>query len=460
MEVSQVQSHPHRNWGFSKEAVFALICVAVGAVGLKLVYDPMFWNDTFFRDHPVGSERRIQVGTLEPIRIGIRSRAAGSPVWNDIDSTSHPIFDGQSVFTNDSGRAMIRLNSGLTAEISESSLITIYQEKSVENESSNALPVLQVQQGVASLNSEAHAKPAKLLVDGKVFEVKKQSSGDSFSMKVSRVVDVRNDGSLRLEVTQGQSVQIESKGVTKVLKAGEVASLSLLGGASAVPQLRIQDQQVVKIRDSRPKKFEIKPITLGQNDVSFASVTQPESLEQLWIPVEWPKIEGAEAYRLEITTESGRSIASQSMKENRWIWKLSDFDYRAFQYRVSALFEDGERLTSDWKKLELQPVTPEMTAPIRDARLFLDDPDRSPLVWKKTRLTLGYEIQLSQDIEFRKQAFSQQTSQNFIWLTRLGRGKWYWRVRAMLSQGVSEWSDTSSFTWSDSSPAPSEPSPE
>ena len=452
----------------------AIIFMALGAVGLRVINHPTFWNDYFFQDAPVGASHKKVIGTLEHQKGGVRFRPAGSPVWTDLMATTSPIHEGQYIFTDSNGGALVRLEDGLIAEIQESSLIAIFGGKRESTDSKTGLiaPLFQVKRGAAKLKLPPQLKKAILIVDGKVLELN-NTEGKDVELKVTRAQPESNQAfeGTNIEVSTGASIELLQEGKTQVIHAGEIAALKL----SINPQTRetIASSIIVvnspteplpqttavpqPVQPAEPLPIAAQKFVVPQLALNPPKMDKTSNLAEWVIPLKWQRVPGAAAYLLEIVSESGNAVVQQRLIQTHFNWKLTSLESRKFKYRVTAMMTANQSQESEWEKIELNVIPPTITGPVSGVTLNSSDSSRPPLTWNKTQLSTQYEIQLSTSAEFKGTVNSHVSIQNVYMPDDLAEGVWYWHVRAKVVGGVSEWSASRSFTWvkgeSDAAPA-------
>jgi hypothetical protein len=192
---------------------------------------------------------------------------------------------------------------------------------------------------------------------------------------------------------------------------------------------------------SAPRAFSVN-LTLTPAQTSVSAVAYPRFT--------WTAYPAALAYRLEVATDAAFQHPVDSYPVTR-----STVSYTApsalpngiYFWRVSVDLGAGFVPSPVSSSFTISPtaLAPRLSQPTNAAVLVTASPT---LIWLATTSagSYTYQIQIDDDLAFRSPALDQAVNDLFL-TTTLPDGRYYWRVRAVNSLGVtSAWSSVASFT--------------
>ncbi len=200
------------------------------------------------------------------------------------------------------------------------------------------------------------------------------------------------------------------------------------------------------------------PSEVDQNDMNgnkILSLQNPvngTSLETPDLTFTWNKINGATGYHIAI--DEGKTFLSpeltQKTPDNSYT-PTKEFSLGTYYWRVRARDADG--VWGDWTPVWsftliqtlIPPPAPVLIAPKDES----DTKNKTPLFsWNTVNDAVNYELIVDDDADFNSPIIHDSTipKAEYTPASSMPLGTYYWRVRALNSKQISDWSSTKTFT--------------
>ena len=164
-------------------------------------------------------------------------------------------------------------------------------------------------------------------------------------------------------------------------------------------------------------------------------------LEAFGITLRWKPVDGAKAYRVQITDSTGKKAVDKSVSGTRYLIPKGALSSTNFTYQIRAEFENGYRAVSKMEKFAFKFNPPTLALPKNNATVSLQDPEvvkqKGVLFsWQRTTFTENYEFEIAVDPQFQR-VFKKMTlkeQDNFMVFRNLRPATYWWRVTSVASE--------------------------
>lgn len=296
-----------------------------------------------------------------------------------------------------------------------------------------------------TLNAPAPCEPP----EGKIFPFHPEGATIQFSWDRRPVTRYR----IELARDKGFSGKLESRSETK-----PGASARMESPGTVYWRVRGLDPDTAW---SRARSFKVAlpvPEPLQPEDGATVELTGPSvSVELSWKPVPV-----ADSYFVDLRRKGGRGRKHPYQTRDTQIL-ARDLPAGAYAWRVRTALDSGpesdpspERtfvLIPGKQRIPEAPATdgypapPKLLAPEDGTRIVTPTPQPVLLFWQLAEGAAGYEVELSRQGGFSRVEVRRGVKGPMVSIAELPQGTWYWRVRAVDSDGVpGEWTDAWVFT--------------
>ncbi|MBX9769294.1 MAG: hypothetical protein K2X47_18600, partial [Bdellovibrionales bacterium] len=181
-------------------------------------------------------------------------------------------------------------------------------------------------------------------------------------------------------------------------------------------------QVLTELALPQPPAPELKPTNV---DVGFNAKNNV-------VKFNWPTVEGAKGYRIEISRDENFETQLNSQDVTTNSYELKDLPEGKVHWRVRA---HDEEKTSDWSKgdFNLKPKKAVLTPPslrgeLARIAITADDSALSTFQWDAVEGAEAYRVEISDTPDFKRIVSSGYTKQNFAKLPLQNSRDYYWRV--------------------------------
>ncbi|MBM9502625.1 hypothetical protein JWG44_20425 [Leptospira sp. 201903071] len=368
--------------------------IQVGALSLLVFFISLF---LFWREGAAdfGEGRKETVGNITFKYRTAQRKFSDRMIWQDVEQ-NFPIFNHDSVRTDELSEAVVTLTSGTKFELDPRSMIVINLKEEEE--------LLELEEGSVRVQT---AKPVTLS-SGKT-TLKSQDDSSLF-----RITRSANGEENFIESTKGNLKWVGSNQENKILKEGEkakVANDSFLTIREELELLEPQDNHRIF-----PETGEAKISFRWNGNGTMSSGFLEISLNRNFSPLILKK---------EIRAET----AETNLPEGIYFWRISSSDKK----KISA--------TRKFRVLPNPPVT--LLFPLKNT--LLEGSSLQSFRWKPSRLATGYVLEISESPDF-KNGLRQLTVFKTSISIPLSSGKYHWRVKSFSNlPGTESISETRSF---------------
>lgn len=382
---------------FRKEIQVGALSLFVFAISLFL-----FWKED---TADFGEGRKETVGNITFKYRTAQRKFSDRMIWQDVEQ-NFPIFNHDSVRTDELSEAVITLSSGTKFELDPRSMIVINLKEDEE--------LLELEEGSVRVQSE---KPVTLTSGKTTIKSENQSTLFRLTRGESGEENV-------IESTKGSLRWIGSNKESVVLKEGEKAKFV----NDSFAQIR-DEWKLLEPQDNHrifPDSGEAK-ISFRWNSNGGASGFLEISLNRNFSPLILKK---------EIKGES----ADTNLPEGIYYWRILSSDRK----------KNSE--TRKFRVLPNPPVT--LLFPLKNT--LLEGSSLQSFRWKPSRLATGYILEISESVDFKK-GLRQLTVFKTSISIPLSAGKYHWRVKSFSNlPGTESISETRSFQVEKNESAPQE----
>ena len=255
-----------------------------------------------------------------------------------------------------------------------------------------------------------------------------------FKFEGSGVLQIAKDDQFRNIVLNQRADQIYSWPVTELGRF--FWRVRTDAGESSIQSFELQPGEVLPAPAFERAPSEIKLEVLDSSSMWLPSIfLQPAYAQEFVADFSWPKVEGANAYLVEIfsSTSSKKPILSKKVQTENFKWIGAPL--RVVYWRVRAI-DAWERLgrAGELVKTALLPPTGwentdvDLYAPKHKTQTEVNE--RVRFEWAKSQGVKKWTWLLSRDLSFNKPERTYQTKNNYLVVENLPVGNWYWKVLA------------------------------
>ncbi|MCG6194386.1 hypothetical protein LFX25_14145 [Leptospira sp. FAT2] len=352
--------------------------IQVGVLSLLALCVSLF---LFWREGAAdfGEGRKETVGNITFKYKTAQRKFSDRMIWQDVEQ-NFPIFNHDSVRTDELSEAVVTLTSGTKFELDPRSMIVINLKEEEE--------LLELEEGSVRVQSTRSIS----LASGKTV----LKSADKSSL--FRITRDETGGDNLVELTQGTLKWIGSDQKTKEIKEGEKARV----GHESLQPIKEEWTLLEPVDNHRifPETGEAKILFRWKPVPSIPNVVLEVSLNRSFHPLIFKK-------------ESKGDFADASLPEGIYYWRL-----------ISA---DKTKL-SEVRKFRILPNPPvTLLFPLKNTSL--EGGELQSFRWKPSRLATGYILEISDSSDF-KSGLRQLTVFKTSISIPLSGGKYHWRVKS------------------------------
>ncbi|XDD50986.1 hypothetical protein AB3N59_04180 [Leptospira sp. WS92.C1] len=368
--------------------------IQVGLFSLLVVTFSLF---LFWKEETTGFDegRKETVGNITFKYRTAQRKFSDRMIWQDVEQ-NFPIFNHDSVRTDELSEAVVTLVSGTKFELDPRSMIVINLKEEEE--------LLELEEGSVRVQSSKSVS----LISGK----NELKSGNESSL--FRVTRDETKGENLVESSQGNLKWISSGKETGTIKEGEKARV----GNDVLHPIR-EEWELIEPTDNHrifPETGEAKIGFRWKSGIGEETGLLEVSLSRSFTP-------------LILKKEFKGDSSEVHLPEGIYYWRLISFDKK----KISG--------TRKFRILPNPPVT--LLFPLKNTSL--EGSVLQSFRWKPSRLATGYILEISESTDF-KSGLRQLTVFKTSISIPLSEGKYHWRVRAFsVLPGTSSVSETRSF---------------
>jgi hypothetical protein len=379
--------------------------ISLGVIGLASVNQPNLWNR--WLEEP----SRSTVAELVPISGTIRLKKDSFAFWQDVQNPreSHPLGDGDTLFTGPDGRAKLKLPDGTTAELQPSSLIVVHAPPPAERLSEfieREPSAIEVRQGSLGLKLAHPRSAVRVMSRGKVLRIEA-----SDQPAVLRLDASGPGGGVQIVAEKGSALRVKAhEGPAVVLHSGETAAV-----------------------DAKSEKLRLTPLVLEPRapragETRIASPGASASFS--WAPLDTARIS---ELKLEL-----RGTATLALDADPRAGTLSAaLQPGSYEWRLVATSTEGTSIESPWRSFQLIPlVAPQALAPL-DGAQFTGHEAKVAFRWHPASLRSETELEITRpsDPEWKMTQKIQGQGNEVV----LPEGNYEWRLRSLTGSEPSPW---------------------
>lgn len=181
-----------------------------------------------------------------------------------------------------------------------------------------------------------------------------------------------------------------------------------------------------------------RTLAVASNPAGSTRLVDVSKLDRLDVQLEWSRVPGSESYDVAIYRD-GAVFRRARVRDPRYVLTLEALVAgMKLEYEVSVK-SGGKLITSGLRPIRIDIAAPALVEPNDGATV--EPVGVRTFTWARTVLTLGYEYEVARDPGFERVELQGKAQQNFFVTQFKDPGPRWWRVRSMLSDGSSAWSE-------------------
>lgn len=378
--------------------------IVVGASALLITSLSIFLYADFNRKIDAGNLK--QIGTITFKRQVAQRKYLAQVVWEDVEQDV-PVFNNDSIRTATDSEAVIHLGDGTDINIDENSMIMLSSLEDSIN--------INFEHGTISANRSGVSG-----VDIAAINIRSQDTTVSIDKSNIQLTQMDNQ-SLDLTVSDGTAKVMSGKEETLV-NTNEKALISADRKETRIVKLNFV------LKEPGPDRFYMLDVQPG--DITFM----------------WDAEGNVQDFTLEISGDRDFKKILVSRKTGAGKQSVEKFNSGMYYWRVSAFNVDTKQQEySEIRKVNLlfnKPVKP--VAPYQGELISQTAGENAvSFRWVDEEPANDYELEISQDKEFKAPGAIHKTKLKNIVIDNLTQGEYYWRVKSNITTGVDTFSRTS-----------------
>ncbi len=414
------------NWKRFKER-FLGVDAAIVVLGLLLFSVAMYFfmqNDGLVEVDP--NSKAAAVGKISVAKNNVRRRTQSGFVWSSVN-VKDTVFEGDSIFTDDTADATIDLENGNRVQIDPKSLVVV----KTRNRG------LQIDLRYGSLTGKVSKETPLVISQNGVLQ---ELTGENAEIRIESVGPTKET---KIRVVKGE---IKLRKVSTVVKKTK---------NKAEPPPAPEDEQTIKENEVAEFKTDQANAVIVRDG---AELILPENGKTLWLGL---------GQEIEF---KWRLLGKDTLKANLKISSDPFFATNSHVHEVdgSALKIGSEKLPTGvvyWRvkasggntpslpfRLTHYPDTPPLAVFPKDQQEFAFSPTNGEtgkqvsMSWEDKSGSTSFEVQLANDPEFRKVITKKSVELSSETSPLLTAGNYFWRVRGLHNERKnSPWSPTLGF---------------
>jgi hypothetical protein len=172
--------------------------------------------------------------------------------------------------------------------------------------------------------------------------------------------------------------------------------------------------------------IQLLPPKIGGEELT-SNLYRGKKLSEFDVELSWKPYEGVSKYRVELRPSEKAPLKELAASDTKITLNRDRVFTGQGLYRVKAPLKSGFIATSAVGQFGFSFGAPIPRSPANGASLSKD----FLFSWHKTNFTERYEFEISGDAEFKSKTARRSAVENFVGLTGLRPGTYYWRVRAV-----------------------------
>jgi hypothetical protein len=192
------------------------------------------------------------------------------------------------------------------------------------------------------------------------------------------------------------------------------------------------------------------PLVGGKKIAS--SMLQDKVMKDFDIVFKWAKFPGVKKYKISVlgNEKSTKALLEREVEESEYHFNKGKVYQGKVFFKVSAELENGFVVESALKPFVFNFLPPILVIPDNKTIVAMGSirgVGKGILItWQKTNFTENYEIEISEDMEFKISVLKKKLTENYLIFKPEKAGKFWWRVRSYAINIPSPVSDPFEFT--------------
>lgn len=188
----------------------------------------------------------------------------------------------------------------------------------------------------------------------------------------------------------------------------------------------------------KPKEFDFKA-----NDVQVTTSLKSSNTYEIPVLFQWEEVKGAQGYSVVVYNPQGKKVKDLKSEKNRLEHMVESLDQDGSTYQVFAHMGSAPDGFSNKAKIHVLISAPKPKLPEEGKEFSIGS--SVLLTWEKIILAQNYRVQISERKDFKTTVVDHEKPGNIFTFSAERAGKYYWRVRGIVSKHQSEWSKPRSF---------------
>ncbi len=381
--------------------------IFVGASALLITSLSILLYADFNRKVDAGNVK--QIGTITFKRQVAQRKYLAQVVWEDVEQDV-PVYNNDSIRTASESEAVIHLGDGTDINIDENSMIML----STLEDSIN----INFEHGTISANRSGVSG-----VDIAAINIRSQDTTVSIDRSNIQLTQMDNQ-SLDLTVSDGTAKVYSGKEETLV-NTNEKALVSADRKVTTIVKLNFI------LKEPGPDRFYMLEAQSG--DVTFL----------------WDAEGNVQNFTFELSGDRDFKKLLASKKTGSVKQSVERLSAGVYYWRVSAFNADTKQLEySEIRKVNLLFKNPARPVAPAQGELISHTAGENAVAfrWIDDELAGDYELEISQDREFKTPGIIHKTALRNIVIDNLTQGEYFWRVKSNITTGVDTFSRTSAVS--------------
>lgn len=170
---------------------------------------------------------------------------------------------------------------------------------------------------------------------------------------------------------------------------------------------------------------------------------QEKLLKNFDITLRWVARADVEQYVMKIknSPKAKKAVLERTIKGTEYVFNKDQVYSGEIFYQVLAPLKSGFVAVSLEKPFAFTFLAPHQVSPVDGLVLtreqLVAEGNTVLFTWEKTNFTEFYEIEIAQDLEFKKRLLKEKRAENFYILKRPRGGTYYWRVKSFAKNVLS-----------------------
>ena len=180
--------------------------------------------------------------------------------------------------------------------------------------------------------------------------------------------------------------------------------------------------------------IKLLPPLIGGRD-SNTNKYSGKLLQEFDVALRWEPYPGVRKYLITIFDKYKKMILKKSVDGSTYSFNKKKVYVGEIYYTVSGETTNGFKMHSPIRPFIFNFLSPELTNPLNQTSVKTAHIEKTGVgvlfTWQKTNFTESYELELASDATFSNVIKRQGTTGNFLLISGIRPGQYWWRVRSI-----------------------------